>query len=73
MTVSSTPKYLRLRFSRQRRGIRQYRLAEAIGITPQRLAEVEAGRRQLEPDEYRQAMEFLHHQPILGGGVQCPT
>ena len=54
----------KLRFARLRRGVRQYALADALGIAPQRLAEIEAGRRPLKPDLYRQALDILRKQPI---------
>jgi len=58
------PNHRRLRFARLRRGMRQYELAEALNIAPQRLAEMEAGRRPMDPDLYRRALEFLRSQPI---------
>ena len=46
----------KLKFARLRRGLRQYEVADALGISPQRLSEIEAGRKFKDEQFYDRAI-----------------
>lgn len=53
---------IQLKFARLRRRLRQYEVADALGISPQRLSEMEAGRRAIDKRFFTRAMAVIRSQ-----------
>lgn len=57
---------LELKFARLKAGLKQYEVANRLGIDPARLSEIEAGRRQLSPELAKQIDQILREQAKSG-------
>jgi len=53
-------KGLELKIMRLRAGLRQYDLAARLGISPNRLSEIETGRRQPSPEVLEQLLQIIN-------------
>lgn len=58
---------LRLKFARLKAGLKQYEVANRLGIDPARLSEIEGGRRQLSPELAKQLEQILKKQQAKSG------
>ena len=50
---------LEVKLKRIRAGLKQYQVAAAVGISPNRLCEIELGRRKVEPDLLKHICEVI--------------
>ena len=67
--VSKTeiPTGIEFKVLRIRRGLRQYQVAERIGVHPARLSEIEAGRRTPTPQVLNRLLDALDVKDSIGG------
>lgn len=54
---------MEIKIARVRAGLRQYEVAESVGIPPSRLCEIEAGRRQPSPELLARILQVIEGGP----------
>ncbi|MFC1929719.1 helix-turn-helix domain-containing protein [Chloroflexota bacterium] len=62
MTVTETiiyPEGVEIKIARIRAGLRQYEVATSVGILPNRLSEIESGRRRPSPELLRRILQVV--------------